>query len=56
MNLSNWVAIGRMGGQGSFTMTGGVINKDANYNFLVGTDVGSGAATAASLNTQNPAP
>ena len=38
INVSNWVAIGRSGGNGKMTVSGtGVINKFGGGNFLVGT-------------------
>lgn len=37
INLHNWLAIGRRGGSGVFTMTGGTFNKNGNGNFIVGT-------------------
>ncbi|HEX5220075.1 MAG TPA: autotransporter-associated beta strand repeat-containing protein [Verrucomicrobiae bacterium] len=35
--FANWTALGRSGGNGVMTMTGGVVNKNGNGNFLIGT-------------------
>ncbi len=37
INANNWFAIGRSGGFGTLNMDGGVLNKNNNGNFLVGT-------------------
>jgi autotransporter-associated beta strand protein len=37
INLHNWLAIGRRGGNGTFTMSGGTFNKNGNGNFIIGT-------------------
>lgn len=34
--FANWTAFGRSGGHGTLNMTGGVINKNGNGNFLIG--------------------
>src|SRR5258707_11688965 len=41
MNLHNWLAVGRSGGNGKVTMTGGTFTKDGNGNFIIGTGGGS---------------
>jgi len=41
INLHDWAAIGRDGGNGTFNMTGGTINKDGNGDFLVTAGNGS---------------
>ena len=43
INLHNWLAIGRAGGSGTFTMTGGTFNKDGNGNFVIATGAGDNA-------------
>ena len=61
-SISNWIAIGRSGGNGTLDMTGGVLNKSGNGNLLVGTGfqapVGSSPAgvlnhSAGTINCQN---
>jgi fibronectin-binding autotransporter adhesin len=57
INLHNWLAIGRRGGSGTFTMTGGTFNKDGNGNFIIGTG-GAGSfgvlqISAGTINSQN---
>jgi len=37
ISISNWFAIGRSGGKGTVNMTGGVLNKSANGNLIIGT-------------------
>ena len=46
LNLHNWLAIGRAGGNGTFNMTGGIFNKDGNGNFVTGTGAGNNALAA----------
>jgi autotransporter-associated beta strand protein len=46
INLSNWLAIGRSSGNGTFNMTGGTLNKYANGNFIIGTGAGNNARTS----------
>jgi autotransporter-associated beta strand protein len=41
INLRNWLAIGRSGGNGTFNMTGGTFIKSGNGNFIVGTAAGN---------------
>lgn len=41
LNLHNWLAVGRAGGSGVFTITGGTFNKDGNGELLIGTGNGS---------------
>lgn len=57
INLHNWLAIGRRGGNGTFTMTGGTFNKNANGNFIIGTG-GAGSygllqQSGGTINSQN---
>jgi autotransporter-associated beta strand protein len=43
LNINNWLAIGRQGGTGTFTLSGtGVINKTGNGNLDIGTSAGVG--------------
>ena len=35
VNVNNWIAVGRNGGSGTFTMTGGTINKTGGGNIIV---------------------
>ncbi|MDB6063799.1 MAG: Autotransporter-associated beta strand repeat protein [Pedosphaera sp.] len=56
LNLHNWLAIGRRGGNGTFNMTGGTFNKDGNGDFLVGTGdnaVGTLNHSGGTINVQN---
>jgi autotransporter-associated beta strand protein len=46
LNLHNWLAIGRNGGNGTFTITGGTFNKDGG-SFIIGGNGGSTAAPGA---------
>ncbi len=46
INLHNWLAIGRAGANGTFTMNGGTFNKDGNGNFITGTGAGNNALAA----------
>jgi fibronectin-binding autotransporter adhesin len=41
LNLHDWTAIGRESGTGTFTMSGGTINKTDNGHFIVGDGNGS---------------
>ncbi|MDB6123102.1 MAG: Autotransporter-associated beta strand repeat protein [Pedosphaera sp.] len=57
INLHNWLAIGRRGGNGTFTMSGGTFNKNGNGNFIIGTG-GAGSfgllqQSAGTINSQN---
>jgi autotransporter-associated beta strand protein len=52
IDITNWLALGRSGGNGTLNMTGGVFNHHGNGNFLVGTGYqsGSGANVVGLLN------
>jgi len=45
-NVSNWVAIGRSGANGTFNMTGGTLTKNNNGNFIIGTGAGNNGLTS----------
>src|SRR5690606_12522714 len=36
LNVNNWMQVGRSGGTGFMTMTGGTVNKTGGGNFIVG--------------------
>jgi autotransporter-associated beta strand protein len=44
-NQHNWLAVGRRGGYGTFTMTGGTLTKDGNGNIVIGTGGSGSVAT-----------
>lgn len=46
INVSNYIAIGRSGGNGTFNMTGGVLNQDGGGNLLVGTGFNAPTGTS----------
>jgi len=52
LNINNWLAVGRQGGTGTFTLSGtGVINKTGNGNLDIGTSAGiAGYAGSGTLN------
>lgn len=42
LNINNWLAVGRQGGSGVLTITGGSLTKNGNGNLDIGTSAGIG--------------